>query len=152
MYLSNGIPHSPTPRVGWGNSGDLTEYHVKNPSSGALPDVNTPIDLSPRIDRGFDNIIIRLYTMLIAHVDFTHPRREGGTSVKSPCIARGWGSGWGGVIDRCIMYKQVHTHARRIITLRKNLPPVLVAEIFSIQYYFIDWWKFTTLNISEMQW
>ena len=36
----NGIPHSPTP---WGNSGDLTEYHVKNPSPGALPDVNTPI-------------------------------------------------------------------------------------------------------------
>ena len=35
----NDIPHS---RVGWGNSGDLTEYHVKNPSPGALPDVNTP--------------------------------------------------------------------------------------------------------------
>ena len=37
----NGIPHSPTP--GLGNSGDLTEYHVKNPSPGMLPDVNTPI-------------------------------------------------------------------------------------------------------------
>ena len=36
----NGIPHS---QVGWGNSGDLTEYHVKSPSPGALPDVNTPI-------------------------------------------------------------------------------------------------------------
>ena len=31
------LPHS---WVGWG---DLTEYHVKNPSPGALPDVNTPI-------------------------------------------------------------------------------------------------------------
>ena len=36
-------PPLPHPRVGWGNSGDLTEYHVKNPSPGALPDVNTPI-------------------------------------------------------------------------------------------------------------
>ena len=35
----NGIPHSPTR----GNSGDLTEYHVKNSSPGALPDVHTPI-------------------------------------------------------------------------------------------------------------
>ena len=35
----NGIPHSPTPGLdAWGNSGDLTKYHVK-----ALPDVNTPI-------------------------------------------------------------------------------------------------------------
>ena len=25
-------PPLPHPRVGWGNSGDLTEYHVKNPS------------------------------------------------------------------------------------------------------------------------
>ena len=36
-------PHSPTPGVGWGNSVDLTEYHVKNPSPGALLDVSTPI-------------------------------------------------------------------------------------------------------------
>ena len=39
----NGIPPLPHNRVGWGNSGDLTEYHVKNPSAGASPDVNTPI-------------------------------------------------------------------------------------------------------------
>ena len=32
----NGVPHH---RIGWGNSGDLTEYSVKNP----LPDVNTPV-------------------------------------------------------------------------------------------------------------
>ena len=37
------IPHSPTPWAGWGNSGDLTEYHIKNTSPGALPDVNAPI-------------------------------------------------------------------------------------------------------------
>ena len=36
-------PPFPHPWVGWGNSGDLTEYHVKNPSPGALPDVNTPV-------------------------------------------------------------------------------------------------------------
>ena len=36
-------PPLPQPRVGWGNSGDLTENHVKNPSPGALLDVNTPI-------------------------------------------------------------------------------------------------------------
>ena len=43
---------SPTPPPpGWGNtmSGDLTEYHVKNPSPGALPDVNTPIYLQESI-------------------------------------------------------------------------------------------------------
>ena len=40
----NAIPHSPTPGLdAWGNSGDLTEYHVKNSSPGASPDVNTPI-------------------------------------------------------------------------------------------------------------
>ena len=44
MHLSMASPTpGPTPWVGWGNSGDLTEYHVKNPSPGALPDVNTPI-------------------------------------------------------------------------------------------------------------
>ena len=35
----NDIPHSSTP----GLDGDLAEYHVKNPSPGALPDVNIPI-------------------------------------------------------------------------------------------------------------
>ena len=41
----NGIAHPPLPhaRVAWGNSGDLTECHVKNPSPGVLPDINTPI-------------------------------------------------------------------------------------------------------------
>ena len=43
MHLSMASPTPPPPRVGWGNSGDLTEYHVKNPSPGALPDVNAPI-------------------------------------------------------------------------------------------------------------
>ena len=44
MHLAiNDIPQFPHPRVGWGNSGDLTEYHVKNPSPGALLDVNTSI-------------------------------------------------------------------------------------------------------------
>ena len=38
------------------------------------------------------------------------------------------------IIDRCIMYNQVHTHAHRIITLRKKSSSVLVAENFSIQY------------------
>ena len=44
MHLSM-ISPTPPPPVGWGNSGDLTEYYVKNPSPapGALPDVNTPI-------------------------------------------------------------------------------------------------------------
>ena len=37
-------PPLPPPWVGWGNSGDLTEYHVKKPSPGTLlPDVNKPI-------------------------------------------------------------------------------------------------------------
>ena len=80
----NGIPHS---RIGWGNSGDLTEYHVKNPSPGVSPDVTAPIYLSPRIDRG---------------CHFTHPRGELlSISGQLPCIAQWWGSG--GVIDRCII-------------------------------------------------
>ena len=49
----NDIPHSPSPGLdGEIASGDLTEYHVKSTSPGALPDVNTPSCLSPRIDRG----------------------------------------------------------------------------------------------------
>ena len=39
MHLSMTSPTPPPP----GNSGDLTEYHVKNLSPGVLPDVNTPI-------------------------------------------------------------------------------------------------------------
>ena len=38
----NGIPHSPTPGLD-GEIVDLTEYHVKKLSPGALPDVNTPV-------------------------------------------------------------------------------------------------------------
>ena len=42
--LINGIPRSTTPRLDWEIvHGDLTEYSVKNPSLGALPDVNRPI-------------------------------------------------------------------------------------------------------------
>ena len=43
MHLSMASPTPPPPWVGWENSGDLTEYHVENPSPGAFPDVNTPI-------------------------------------------------------------------------------------------------------------
>ena len=37
------VSHQFQARTNWGNSGDLTEYHVESPSPGALPDVNTPI-------------------------------------------------------------------------------------------------------------
>ena len=93
-------PPLPHPRVAWGNSGDLTEYHIKNPSPGVLPDVNTPISRQESIggiDRGFD--IIRLYYA-------NNPRQfhlhSGGRGELLPipdqflCIARGWGTGGGG--------------------------------------------------------
>ena len=42
MHLSMTIPTPTHLRVGWGNSGDLTKYCVENPTTGALPNVNTP--------------------------------------------------------------------------------------------------------------
>ena len=41
----NGIPTPPPPGLGGEIVGIIarTEYHVKNPSPGALPDVNIPI-------------------------------------------------------------------------------------------------------------
>ena len=87
------LPHS---RVGWGNSGDLTEYHVKYPTPGALPDVY----LSPRIDRRFD--IIRLY---YANSSCQFHLLLGGNSCQFPVdslVSHGGGVVGGGVIDRCI--------------------------------------------------
>ena len=92
----NGTPH---PRVGWGNSGDLTV-----PCQEPLPWGVTRCQytyLSPRIDRGFD--IIRLY---YANSPCQFHLPSGGNSCQFPCIARGWILG--GVIDRCIIARYSH--------------------------------------------
>ena len=53
-------PPLPHPQVGWGNNGDLTEYYVKNPSPGALPDVSSPIYCQESI-RDCINLVLYSY-------------------------------------------------------------------------------------------
>ena len=56
------INDNPHPRDGWGNSGDLTKCCVENPTHGALPNVNIPIDPNLTLgDLTLDVTILYLY-------------------------------------------------------------------------------------------
>ena len=130
---------TPPPRFGWGNSGDLTGYHVQNPSLGRY---QMSVHLSIAMDRqGIDRGLTKqdsTVTMLIAQsISPTLEEKFQSIIGQFPCIQHEGGLISGDIIDRCIVQCMGISRALQLSKLFLGVKPSWCDYIIANYCYMI---------------